>query len=293
MFAEAPHRIFELVLGSGLVARSVRPGQFVGQPRTQARPQDGDHHVAIGWAGQLGLECVRGQQRLFLPENGFEGRHAFDLFLKPFDHVVDDGPLVTNVARGRHEDSKVVRGTRLTCGLMRNRCTGDRLFRPSRGRYRRNRRVIGSLMFRERLVVDVIGIVSGRVFGNHVQGLDGHQQSVAPGTFLNDICARDSSTQSVHKILNGTSKGRRCRGLFFSIGIGVGQCLAQLGFRYDVRETSGEYDQHAEGLTTDKDRPVFTDDLPLSGIDLQCAQPESVLDRESHVPFPAASARLA
>ena len=102
--AEALDRFLELVLGAGVVARTVRALELLGQLRAETRPENRDDDVRFRRLDDLRLEGRRGDERLVLPEHGFEHDAPDVLALQPLDDAAGDGALLEHVAgRGNEE----------------------------------------------------------------------------------------------------------------------------------------------------------------------------------------------
>ena len=96
--AKSRDRLFELVLGAGLVARSVRARELGRKRRAETRPENGDDDVGVGWLDDLGLKGRGGEQRLVLPENRLEHDLADVLALQSLDDTPGQRALFKDIA---------------------------------------------------------------------------------------------------------------------------------------------------------------------------------------------------
>ena len=104
--AKTLDRLFELVLGAGLVARSVRAPELLGQLGPETGPENRDDDVRVRGLDDLRLERRRGDEWLVLPEDGFQDDSTYVLALQPLDDAAGDGALLEDVPRGGNEEAE-------------------------------------------------------------------------------------------------------------------------------------------------------------------------------------------
>jgi hypothetical protein len=98
--------ILELEFRSGGIGAAIGSLNMSGQRGADTRPENDDCNIRFGRARHLFLKRRRRQQRLVLPEKGYQLQRIAELRLEPAHDTARDKALFGHVAGGRHENTQ-------------------------------------------------------------------------------------------------------------------------------------------------------------------------------------------